>query len=222
MLRKPVVCTLPSMLDRFFFGKHLEDDEKVARIVHTYWGAATNAFFWPIASLIVGFAALIIAPVPVVFFLDGLWMLFCLSWIARSFFDYYLDVWIITDQGIIDLKWNGWFQRQSSRILYSDIQGVSYEISGIFGTINRTGKVTVEKMSTGTSFSMSHIRNPRVVEGLILRKMEDYLHKKNLKDATHVQDLLASFVAEKVQLSDLKKKEPKDQAPKRTIVSRRV
>jgi len=151
-----------------------------------------------------------------------LWLLFCLSWIARNFFDYYLDVWIITDQGIIDLQWNGWFHRQSSRILYSDIQGVSYEIAGIIGTINRTGTVTVEKMSTGTTFSMSQIRNPRLVEALILRKMEEYLHKKNLKDATHVQDILASYVAEKVQLDDLKKKEPKEQATKRTIVTRRV
>jgi len=113
------------------------------------------------------------------------------------------DVWIITDQGVIALAWEGWFHRTSMRTLYSDIQGVSYEINGIMGTLNGYGTLSMEKISTGGKVSLSHVRYPRKIQALILQNMESYLHKKNLKNAKHVQDLLAEFVAEKIQLSDI-------------------
>ena len=125
---------------------------------------------------------------------------------ARNFFDYYLDAWIITDQGIIDLEWHGWFHRQSSRVLYSDIQGVSYEVQGLMGTMLRYGTVSVEKISTGTAISLSSVENPRKIETLILKNMEAYLHSKNLKDSKHVQELLTNFVTNQVQIDAIKNK----------------
>jgi hypothetical protein len=209
------------MLDEFFFGKHLDDDETVSLIVHKYWGTATGSLLWPSVAFLAGWIALVIAPVPVVLFLMGLWILFSAVWWIRNFFDYYLDVWIITDQAIIDLHWEGWFHRQSTRILYSDIQGVTYEIQGIFGTLNRVGSITIEKMSTGGTVSLTQVRNPRKVETLILQNMEHYLHKKNLKDATHVQDLLANFVAGNLNLDDVRKKKEEPKKSK-AIVTRPV
>jgi hypothetical protein len=103
-------------------------------------------------------------------------------WWARNFFDYYMDAWIITNHGVIDLEWHGWFHRQSARILFSDVQGVSYEIKGVTGTLMRFGTVSIEKISTGAAVSLSHVPRPRTVETLILRNMETYLHTKNLKD----------------------------------------
>lgn len=123
-------------------------------------------------------------------------------WWLRSFFDYYLDAWIITDQGIIDVSWHGWFHRQSSRILYSDIHGVSYEIQGIASTLLRFGTVSIEKVSGGTVVSLEDVASPRRVENLILKNMEEYMHTKNLKDAKTVQTILSEFVASSVQLKD--------------------
>ena len=122
---------------------------------------------------------------------------------VRSFFDYYLDAWLITDHGIIDIEWFGWFHRESARVLYSDIQGVSYEIHGVAGTLLRYGTVAVEKISNGEEIELEYVSQPKKVESLILHRMETYLHTKNLKDAKHVQEILSAIVAEHLQREEL-------------------
>lgn len=137
-------------------------------------------------------------------------------WWIRNFFDYFLDAWIVTDQGIIDLEWLGLFHRKSARLLYSDMQGVSNEVNGIGGTLFRYGTLTVEKISTGAGISLPHVQNPRQVETIILRSMEEYMMKKNLKNAKHVQEVLATVIAEQYQLQSLqggKKQTPNAETP---------
>lgn len=188
----------------FLFKKHLEEDETLLRVVHKHWLLGAKALFWP--SLILLVLWLLLYAIPTRGFLVivssisvgvGVWWL-------RNFFDYYLDAWLVTDQGIIDIAWHGWFHRQSARILYSDLQGISYEIKGVLGTILRFGKITVEKVSTGDAVSLEYVKNPRSVEALILQRMEMYLHSKNLKDGKQVQELLAALVAQHVQMRELK------------------
>jgi hypothetical protein len=128
-------------------------------------------------------------------------------WWLRNFFDYFLDAWIITDHGIIDLNWHGWFHRESTRVLYSDVQGVSYEIKGILGTLFGFGDIAVEKISTGASISLSSVSFPRAVQTAIHRNMEAYVHTKNLKDAKTVQTILAEFVAGSLQRKELENEE---------------
>ncbi len=194
-------ATLCLMLDRFFFGRHLEDDEHVRAIIHKHWLLGLRVLFWPSVSFLCSWIVLaLVAGSPVLLVIVALWSVASLVWCLRGFFDYYLDAWIITDQGIIDLEWHGWFHRQSTRVLYSDIQGVSYVIQGVVGTLLRYGTINVEKISTGSVMSLSHVPRPRSVEGAILKNMEAYLHAKNLKDAKHVQELLADFVATKMQV----------------------
>lgn len=210
-------------MEEFFFGKHLEDDETVSLIVHKYWGIATNSLFWPTVGFLAGWVALAVAPVRLMLIIVLTWSAAMAYWWLQRFFDYYLDVWLITDHGIIDLHWEGWFHRQSTRILYSDVQGVSHEIKGIVGTLTRCGTITVEKVSTGGTISLANVRNPRVVESKILKNMEAYLHKTNLKNAKHVQELLSKFVAENMQQSSLPEDAKKKEEPKRKgIISRRV
>ncbi len=126
-------------------------------------------------------------------------------WWIRSFYDYFLDAWIITNEGIIDIEWHGFFHRESSRVLYSDIQGVSYEIKGILATILRVGTMEIEKISTGGSVKLERVARLKKVEGIILKCMEAYLHKKNLRDSSQVKDLLATLVAEQINLKTMAK-----------------
>jgi hypothetical protein len=51
--------------------------------------------------------------------------------------------------------------------------------------------------------ALIQVPQPRKVESLILKNMETYLHSKNLKDARHVQELLAGFVANQVQMKGI-------------------
>lgn len=194
------------MLHGFFFGRHLEDDETVFRIVHRHWLAGFAALAWPSVSFAASVVLMALSQTNGVRLALALWAVISLVWWLRNFFDYYLDAWIITDQGIVDIAWHGWFHRESSRVLYSDIQGVSYEIQGVWGTLLRFGTISVEKISTGSAVAMEQVHHPRAVEALILKSMEGYMHKKNLKDSKQVQELLSTLIAEQIQMRDIRKR----------------
>ncbi|MBM3230976.1 PH domain-containing protein [Candidatus Peregrinibacteria bacterium] len=195
------------------FLRHLDDDEELVRIVHKHWLVGLRELFWPFVSLAASWAFYASAQYPTVLYAAAFWSVFGLVWLLRNFNDYYLDAWIITDQGVIDVAWHGWFHRQSSRVLYSDIQGVSYEIVGILGTVLQFGTISIEKISTGSMLSLDYVKRPRSVEKTILRQMEGYLHGKNLTDAKHVQELLAQIVAREMQMDGLPEGEEDSEDP---------
>lgn len=191
------------MLDGILFKNHMESDEKLRMIVHKHWFVGAKQLAIPVVSFCFSLYVILQQISGAALYVVAAWFLLSLVWVARNFFDYYLDAWLITDSAVIDLEWLGWFHRQSTRVLYSDVQGVSYEIAGIMATIFRYGTVSVEKISTGAVVELPYVHQPRRVEATILKNMEAYLHKKNLKNATHVQDLLANFVAQQMQAKDI-------------------
>ena len=203
-----IVC---SMFGNRLFTRHLEDDEELALIVHKHWVLGVSNLLWPFFAFIGGLLFLYMFPFKVMYYAAMLWSVVCVVWLLRNFYDYFLDAWIITDQGIIDVEWHGWFHRQSSRVLYSDIQGLSYEIEGVVGTVMRYGRISVEKISNGAVISLENVKNPKVVEALVLKKMEEYLHTKNLSDAKHVQNLISQIVANEMQLNQFDEDEEDDE-----------
>lgn len=199
------------MLSRLLFSKHLEDDETLLRAVHKHWLLGCTSLFWPTLLLAVSLLIAGLNPARGLIIILSLWGVVVLVWWLRNFFDYYLDAWLVTDQGIVDIAWHGWFHRQSTRVLYSDLQGISYEINGVFGTLLRYGTISIEKISTGTPISLEYVSNPKGVEVLVLQNQEKYLHKKNMKDAKHIQELLATLVAEQIQLQDVSNDDDDDE-----------
>ncbi|MEQ1849110.1 MAG: hypothetical protein ABL890_00800 [Candidatus Peribacteraceae bacterium] len=191
------------MLDKTFFAGHLDDDEVIVIVVHKHWLMGLKVLWLPtLVFLLVG---------SIVYFVRAKAILYgialaeagVLLWWTRNFLDYFLDAWIVTNAGVVDLEWHGWFHRSATRVLYSDVQGVSYEVSGIMATVWNYGSMTLEKISTGTSLTMPYVKRPKRITAIILKCMETYVHSKNLKDATTVQKILAEFVAGTLQKKDL-------------------
>lgn len=192
------------------FLRHLDDDEELIVVVHKHWLVGLKELFWPGFTLIAAWGFYLSAQYPSVLYAALLWSVFGVVWLLRNFYDYYLDAWLITDQGVIDVAWHGWFHRQSSRVLFSDIQGVSYEIQGVLGTVLQFGAISVEKISTGSAITLDNVKRPRKVEKIILKQMETYLHSKNLTDSKHVQELLAQMVAREMQMNGIEGEEEEE------------
>lgn len=190
------------MLQKTLFAKHLDDDEVLVRVVHKHWLLGFRALFWPTCWLAFDALLAIAFPTRAMLILCAVFGVVLFVWWLRNFFDYYLDAWIVTSEGIIDVAWHGFFHRESSRILYSDIQGVSYEIKGVVGTLLQVGVISVEKISTGDSVSLEWVKRPKRVESMLLGNQEKYLHKKNLKDGKEVQKMLASLLAQQVHMQE--------------------
>lgn len=203
------------MLTNFFFGKHVDDEEQILRIVHKHWLLGVKSLWAPTLVFIAVWSLLYYVRTKYAVYGVSLTAIVIGVWWIRNFMDYYLDAWIVTNKGVVDLEWHGWFHRSSARVLYSDIQGLEYEIHGIVGTVLGYGDITLEKISTGGTMTMPYVKNPRAVEIVILEAMEHYMHKKNLKDASTVQEILAEFVASSIQ------KKSAEQAAKKVVTKKK-
>lgn len=187
------------VLNAHFFSRHLDEAEELTAVVHKHWFMGLRSLVLPSGTFVALWVLLYAVRDLYVFYGVSLLSLATAVWWIRNFLDYYLDAWLITNKGVIDLAWHGWFNRTSSRVLYSDIQTVSYEIKGIWQTLFQVGNVSLEKISTGAVIAMENVSRPRRVESVILECMETYVHAKNLKDATTVKTILAEFVASSLQ-----------------------
>ena len=190
-----------NMLERLFY-KHLEDDEELYVAIHKHWVHGLKDLALPTLSLFASWALLYYLPfIPMAILVVAV-DIGILVWMLRNFFDYYLDAWLITNTAVIDVEWHGWFHRQSTSIDYSSIEGVSYEIEGILGTIFGFGTVSIEKISTGSVFSIEDVKRPRDVESTILACQESCIRTKNMKDSSAIKDIIAEIVAERMYLKE--------------------
>ncbi len=199
------------VLHSHFFSRHLDDAEELVYVVHKHWFMGIKTLVLPTAIFIALW--LLLYAIRDLYIFYGVAVLSCATalWWIRNFLDYYLDAWLITNKGVIDLAWHGWFNRTSSRVLYSDIQTVSYEIKGVWQTLFGVGNLSLEKISTGAVIAMDNVSNPRNVETIILESMETYVHAKNLKDAKTVQNILAEFVAGSLQTRESEREEEEEE-----------
>jgi len=106
---------------------------------------------------------------------------------------WYLNVWIVTNQGIIDQDWINYFNKSTTRIDYGNIEGVSTEVKGFWGTILRYGHIQIEHMS-GEPVTLENVATPRKLERILMLHQHSFLRDQNFEDHNKLQDLLTSLV----------------------------
>ncbi len=97
-----------------------------------------------------------------------------------SFIDYYLDVWIITNERIIDIQQKGFFSRIISEQRLYRIQDVTSEVHGFFPTVFKYGNVYVQTAGSKQRFFFNEIPNPENVRDTIIKLIERHkrIHNK--------------------------------------------
>lgn len=91
------------------------------------------------------------------------WTYFLIVWV-----DYYLDIWIVTNQRIMDIEQKGLFSRQVSEFSISRIQDVTVDVIGIMPTLFHYGDVHVQTAGEARQFIFKDIRDPNKVKDAIL------------------------------------------------------
>lgn len=137
---------------------------------------------------------------------------------VRMFFliqDWYYDVWLLTNMGIIGVEWLGFFDRTSSRIEYPSIEGVTYSLKGFWQTIFNYGEMTLAKFGGPSTITLKDAHNPKRMEKYVLMYQEKFMTSKNFQDQEVLKQLLADLVVDHVQKHGLPNKEVKD--PKEII-----
>lgn len=104
------------------------------------------------------------------------YVLFIWLFLFFSFIDYYLDLWIITDERIIDVKQEGFFSRTVAELKLFQIQDVTSELEGFFEFIFKYGDVYVQTAAETQRFMFKQIPNPEAVRDTIIKLVENKKH----------------------------------------------
>jgi hypothetical protein len=160
----------------------LQDNERVLGICRRHW-----LFLWPRVVLL---ALLAIVPPAVISIIlaqldayEGIaarifWVaaaIWIIWWGLRAFFTWYRynnDVWVITNQRIIDSVKTTPFSLKMSTADLVNVQDMTVERSGILRTIFDFGDVICDTASGTGDFRIAGIPQPREVQALVDRERD--------------------------------------------------
>jgi len=162
-------------------------DEKVLYVIRRHWFSyiPNIVFSFLVATGIIGVGIALMTNVISLTGLNVEIFTLCVSMVVLSvmvvilhgFVDQYLDVFIITDDRIIDIKQNGFFRQKTNELHLVDINDVETEVSGIFGVYMKFGNLAIKTGSENEEMSIESV--PRATK--VARMLMD-LHTKMVAD----------------------------------------
>jgi len=94
-----------------------------------------------------------------------LWSVFFIIWT-----NYYLDVWIITDQRIIDIEQLNLFNRVVSEFRLDRVQDITIKVNGLIATILGFGDIHVQTAGEMEKFLIKSAPKPYEVKDKIIKE----------------------------------------------------
>lgn len=97
-----------------------------------------------------------------------------------QFIDYYLDIWVVTNDRIIDTEQKGLFSRSTTEMDLFRIQDVTANTEGVFRTLFHFGDVIIKTASTNTNIIFKDVLHPNEIrEQLVRLSHEDRIFHQN-------------------------------------------
>lgn len=185
-------------MGNYFFSRFLDDGEKVLHIAHR------NILIFLYNSSKALFFGLLLPSLMFVVFPDlvlawGIWAAVGVFGVFYNFVDWYFDVWLLTNVGVIDIDRNGFFDITSTRIEYHMMEGVSYTIRGFWRTVFNFGDVTIDKLGAQTSVVLEDSIHPKKLESKILEFQDKYVTSRSIRDHQALKTMLSEMIAYHVQ-----------------------
>lgn len=94
--------------------------------------------------------------------------LFLWAFLFFIFIDYYLDVWVITNERIVNIEQKGLFKREISELRLEKVQDLTTEIGGIVSTLFDFGDLYVQTAGKRERFLFKSIPHPERIKDVIL------------------------------------------------------
>lgn len=153
-------------------------EEKIIKVLHRNWFDIASQYF--LVLLAAGAFFLGISVYPSIFpqfegteynilflfiqntFLLAIWIYCFLIWV-----DYYLDIWVITDEKIINIEQKGLFLRRVSTVKYEKIQDMTVEVKGFIETVVNFGDLRVQTAGEAENIIFRRVSDPYGIKNLI-------------------------------------------------------
>ncbi|MFA6392118.1 MAG: PH domain-containing protein [Patescibacteria group bacterium] len=184
-------------MDPFKYFPDKRPNEEIVLLLRRHWHEIIGYFLVLILEIVLPIIIFIVflrftefvwdkdSPISVLIFFSAssyylfIWLFFFHHWI-----DYYLDVWVVTDQRIINIEQKALFSRTVSELNMSTIQDVTSEVKGKLATILKFGDVHIQTAAEEKRFVFEKIPNPQEVATKITELHRLAEHKNGLNNPT--------------------------------------
>ena len=119
----------------------------------------------------------------------GMLLFLHLFWIVLFIIlaDFFLDVWVLTDQRVIAIEQKGLFARTVSEFDLSRIQDVTIEVHGIIPTMFNYGNLIARTASEHESFIFKQVGRPHEIKDALIQASTAQRNSALAAIAKHVQ-----------------------------------
>lgn len=168
----------PPPLRHRFQGQH--ENEQVLRVIHRHWFniCIHLTFVFIFAFIVITSLSILPTLFPDIINANSsklflftqntlflfLWLYGFLVWI-----DYYFDVWIVTNERIVNIEQKGLFNRHISELRFSRVQDVTSSVDGLIPTMLNFGDVYVQTASEEDHFIFRQVGDPFAVKDEVMR-----------------------------------------------------
>lgn len=101
-------------------------------------------------------------------------------------FDWYNDVWIITNRGIVDVTWNI-FSGSTSYLAYEAVKGIEVKSNSILDSVFDKGDIWIHLDDEHHEFYLPDASGPQSIVEYI-HAVIDEMHSHNEEEEHHVDD----------------------------------
>ncbi len=137
---------------------------------------------WIIITLIMVLAPLVLINFPLIQFLPGrfqfivilMWYLLVFAFVLESFLSWYFNVYIVTDERIVDIDFYNLIYKEISDAEIENIEDVTVQVGGVLQTVFNYGWVNIQTAAQIPQLEFEYVPQPvKVSEVLKQLKLEE-------------------------------------------------
>ncbi len=159
-----------------------EKEEQIILLLRRHW--ITN-FHWIFIALIMILAPLILNVVPLLEFMPPrfqlmtviIWYLLTLAFVFESFLSWFFNVYIITDERIVDVDFTSLTYRRISDAQIERVQDITYKTGGLLRAVFDYGDVFIQTAGKSPEIDFESVPKPdkvvRVLNQLIIQEQQE-------------------------------------------------
>jgi len=110
---------------------------------------------------------------PMLVLLGSTYLLGMYLFFYGQFIDYYLDLWIVTNDRIVDIEQHNLFSRSITELDLFRIQDVTVEMHGFFATILNFGNISVKTASSNSHIIFYNVAKPNFIRQELIRLSDE-------------------------------------------------
>ncbi len=176
------------MPDNYSFGRfHFQgqhENEQILMVIHRHWFNIIvhliSVFFLSLFLLgsmsifpIIFPEASTLANLPFFSFAQNTLLIFLWLYSFLVWIDYYFDVWVVTNERIVNIEQKGLFNRHISELRFSRVQDVTASVDGLIPTMLNFGDVYVQTAAEQERFIFRQVGDPFKIKDRVMTLSRD-------------------------------------------------